>query len=886
MLSTQYWVPSTDDISIPFQSCFQFYIDSLYAAVILVSRYLYLSPRCVMILTIIVGLADLSGGSDRRAEYYAGLRKHRLFRIAESDCLRRLAGDELTEAERAELTIELSKSFAAHAAFAVGEEQEELWNQAAAVLDELLLKTPTSRFRPLVATQRAMVPAAQGSQLRWQSELLPLDEAVRQRAESTLRDALKRLKPLPGDLDEALRLASTAPPNENASLEAPRPFQVHGLSRLVAFTTASAAFDLARVLPAGVDRTAALHEADRRFDELSRIARPDNIAWQSRVHRLDIVRIREPANRLAGQVSALLDDGPPPKIRDAAVAVLVRSYLEEGRADDGLAALEEHRQQYGLNSEQLQAMVVETLLSARRVAQEKGDAALAAELLRRSEQVDARLTGPWRALTRLRLSEAREEDRYGPELAKLVNAANWAWKNGNSDAAVTAFGRAATHAHQQRQTDFAVELALTAASIQVETGQLAEAVRSLEDLLRAYPSAKQSAEADLLRAYAIGRIYQQRPTAEHKEAYRFSLERHRASYTDSPTEAEATWMLARLIEHEQKWESALELYASIAPESPRHMPAVVRMARVFEQIIDRLRSQGKPTNQWQQRAEELLSTVVESFPSAPSRITQQQAEVAVAFARILLHRTSPSFLVADALLARVVESGQVLERENGSLSPPWQALIATAAQWRIISLTGQGRLEDAEQMLGDVQARHPGRLLDVLSGLSEIAGEMGIEHRQGLGRLQLQLAEQLKSQSATLSEGELRHLDMALAQAQAAVGQRQAAIKVYEELLWKQPHDQEVLQALATLYEECGTSGCLADAMKQWRALESLQRKGTVEWLLSRYHMAWCSHQLGDQEAARKLIGVTQVLYPKLGSPVLKAKFEALAREIEEGPQK
>ena len=213
--------------------------------------------------------------------------------------------------------------------------------------------------------------------------------------------------------------------------------------------------------------------------------------------------------------------------------------------------------------------------------------------------------------------------------------------------------------------------------------------------------------------------------------------------------------------------------------------------------------------------------------------------------------------------------------------------MATASQWRNHQpdRTGPaGRCPNPAQECGGPAAGNV--LLDVLSGLSNIAGEMGIEHRRDLGQLQLQLAEQLQSRQLPLTETEQRKLDLALAQAQTAVGQWQTAAKVYEELLWKQPNDREVLQALAALYEDCGTSSCLRQAMKQWQALESLQQKGTADWLLTRYHMAWCSHRLGQDDVARKLIGVTKVLYPKLGSASLKAKFDSLSQEIAAGAQK
>ena len=839
----------------------------------------------VVVVMIVAGPVDVRCAELGRAEYYAGLRSRRLFSIAETDCQRRLADPQITRADRAELTIELSKTFAAHAAFAVGQEQEELWSEAAGVVDELLQADPTSRFRSLVAAQRAMVPATRGAQLRWRSDLFPLDELTRTRAAETLRDAVARLKPLPDQLDETLRSATSSGRRSEES-QVPAPYHVHQLRRRIQLASAVAALDLAKVLPSGPDRTASLISADRQFDELATIARPDPAAWQSRVGRLDVQRFREPADRLAGQVRAFLSTGPPSEIRDAAAAVLVRSYLAENRPDDALESLEEHRQQYGLDSKELQALVVECLLAARRLALEEGDVALAAELLEQSEKIDAQLSGPWKSLTRLRLEDAREEDRYGPKLARLVNEAKWAWKNGDAQAAIAAYSRAAGEAHQQQRADLAVELALTTASIQVEAGQFDEASRSLSQLVEAYPSAKQTADADLLRAYALGRIYQQRADDENKNAYREALTNHRTTYSRSPTANEASWMLARLAEHDQNWEEALTLYSSIPADSGRKLQALSRTATIYERVIEQLRSQDRPVDQWEQQAAATLAQVVAGFPPRPARLSFQQAEMAATFARILLHHTPARFSAADALLVRVIDSGRVIERDAGTLDAAWQTLVASASQWRIISLTGQGQTAEAQAMLETVGNRHPERLLDILEGLSDVAATVGIEHRQDLGRLQLDLVKRLQQRPEALSDVQQRKLDSARAQAQVALGNWQTAAKIYEELLWKQPKDPVLLEALAALYEECGSNGCLREAIKRRQELESLQRKGSIEWLTSRYQMAWCSHQLGDDEAARKLIVVTRVLYPQLGSPALKARFERLLQQVVAGTQK
>src|SRR5690606_16987436 len=172
------------------------------------------------------------------------------------------------------------------------------------------------------------------------------------------------------------------------------------------------------------------------------------------------------------------------------------------------------------------------------------------------------------------------------------------------------------------------------------------------------------------------------------------------------------------------------------------------------------------------------------------------------------------------------------------------------------------------------------RMLEILNGLTEAATQISLEHRTGIARMQLELAESLKARQAELNEQQQRLLDMSLAQAHAAVGQGQTAARLYEEILWKQPKDRQLVTALAQVYEQCGSESCLRQALKQWQTLESLQRKGSIEWLTTRYHLAHCSHRVGDDEAARKLIGVTRVLYPQLGSPSLKSRYEGLAAEL------
>ena len=92
-------------------------------------------------LIVIVG-AFHSGPSICRAAdeslgvYFEQLRVRGLFSIAESYAVSRLAQPNIARTRRIDLTIELSRTLAAHAEFASEQQQPELWKQARTVVDE------------------------------------------------------------------------------------------------------------------------------------------------------------------------------------------------------------------------------------------------------------------------------------------------------------------------------------------------------------------------------------------------------------------------------------------------------------------------------------------------------------------------------------------------------------------------------------------------------------------------------------------------------------------------------------------------------------------------------------------------------------------------------
>lgn len=842
------------------------------------------------LLAVVAGAplaADPYSDGSVTAQYFDGLRRRHLFGLAEGYCLRQLAQESLTPDERAGFTLQLSQTMVEHARYTAGEEQAELWKRAAGVVEEMLVSHAQSVRRAELELQRARVAAARGEYFRWQAELFPHNAHWKTQAEAALSDAILQLKKLEQQLNESRGNGWTG---GDAPESLPRD-AVRKLRPLVGYEIGAAMVAQASLLPAGSQaRAHALADAESRLAPVAQKVIADDVVWNSRALLAEAHRLRGNTDEVEAQLARMEKKAPPQNVVDKMTAVRARLLMDRGAPDDAAKLLVNYRTaRRGLPGE-LWFLQAAAFASLREIAESKDDTQLVArlteELQLQAEQADLAVGGFWAYRCRVVLETVLEAARFGSEAAPIVQQARAFYSAGKTDEAVQKYGEAMQAAIDSGDRKVVGDLAYTRASILLAEGRIEPAAESFHNFVQRFADHERAAEAHLLWAYCLGRMYTRRSTAERREQYRHALESHRERFAGHPTEPEASWMLAVLAEHNRRFSQAIELYGGIPREHKRRLQAQLGVARCFEKLIAGPGEIARHRELQQREAVETLRQYAAAFPDPPTPLSRTEAELAVRLARIQLKRRNPPFAEADELLQRVLSSSKKVAADGEQSASvgrtSWKALTAQAARLRIISLAARGQFAQAETMLESLTETGPAEMLNVLDGLVGLADEMDEVTRHALGELQLQAAERLDRQRDELNSAQQRRLDSCLADACLATNQPKRARALYEKLLAHSPRDKKLLRISAELLMECGTAECVRRAKKHWRQLESLENPGSRDWMQARYEVARCCLLLKQHDDCRKLLGVTRLLYPDRGGEKLRAKFEELERDLTE----
>ncbi|MDB5391567.1 MAG: hypothetical protein JWM11_7213 [Planctomycetaceae bacterium] len=865
-----------------------------------------------LLATLILSLCFLSPmtASEQQSRFFDQLRSRQLYSPAERYCLEELARKDLPPHQRIELAYELSRTLAQHALVVPQEQQAELWMRSRQVLDEARKVVGEHQRTLLLDLQAGFIPCAQGQAIRWQLELTPEDAALRKQALTLLGTGIETLKAL----EPVIKAKIRAPvPKGIQPQDLLTPPELRSLLGTLQFELGQAYYEQAGLLDSGdADRFSAIDAAEDWLRHAANSDRAGEFGQTCQVLMAGCLRLKinaPNALRILDQVDAAK---PSQAIADQVTAERARVLMMQKNVADAADLLTKALKNRQPQPGELVALRVQVLIELWRAATEKQAHSLAKEL---DEALDHQLEilkvtnpGYWPAYCESLIMNARDARSLGTELAEQVRRAKGLYAAKQIPAAIAAYAAASSSAATSGKPDLAFDLAYTRGSIEIEAGLFADAVRTFEDVAQLSPKNPRIADARFLAAYALGQVYYAQPSKGNREAYIAALENQRQYFAEHPTAGEATWLLGQLEEKRLQNSAAIRLYQEVPPGHARAAAAAAASARCYDLVITRLRELKQPTEKWEADAAEKLSAAL-PVDAKRTKLTEDQATLALHWSNILLQSREPAFERADQLLEWITRSAdaQLIEKtpsrskpkvdglrdpaelagssQTAKTQPPkssrWQELKRVAARLRVVSLAGQGRLPEAEQSLLSLAETGPSELLTIISGLSKLVAQAQDKPRYELGELQLKAALKLVAQRDKLSPADQRRLDQCVVEAYVAAGRYEEALEPYRALVQANPKDPAALANLAQLLLKFGQPARTAEAQGVWKKLEGMSKPGTTMWFEARWNMARCDLLTGQPDKALKLIKVTKVLYPDPKDNDLKQRFEKLQKECE-----
>ena len=871
---------------------------------------------------------------DARSRFYDQLRQRQLFGLVESDCLMRLAGRSLSERDRSDLTLELSRTYTAHAWQTIGAEQDDLWQRGQQVLKPFLEQSPKSARYELFETQSALIELSRAEWLLAQSELRVDDRSLKQKGLLAAQAAIERLSNLEGRLHKETRAATSGSAvgskvrdkGTDKKTDTPlTPFERRALSQQIRFRWGTARLVQSKLFESGsADRAAAIVTADELLSPLAAGAIGERLTSESQLLLAEVARLRgdlDREGRILNSLENSLANEAASDLLERFIVERVRWWLAKRQPAEAAEFLIEQRKGVSNNGTAIAIASVSTgetkgvlttwspehsywqvivELALWRIASERGDAKLANDLWERLQsevtKIEHESGGYWAARTKHDWQSAGETQQYGGELAALVRRAKTSFSTQNMDDSLKLFDEAIAAAKAAKQRKLLLELADTRASLLFQAQRFREAATAFQELAAA-PRHERSAATHLLWAFCLGKLIDKEPTDEHRAEFVAALASLSERFPTSTEAGEAIWLLGQLTERQQRFREAINGYAAISSKHARRDEAWAAIARCHERLIAQLRSEKMATADAEEAAITQLSPatravleVVEKLGTSASEkrldeddlkseisnskfqisnlISRPQSELLVRLARLLLERQpisespprSRERVDEDLSVDRLLEVVLSFSRDA-----EWRK---SAGQLRVISLAGQRKIDEAEKLLDSLEKAGPDELLAMLDGLTAVSVRCDSTTRRFVAELQLKALQDLAlSTQQELTAAQRTRLWRARAEAYAATGQVSKAITASEQLLEKTPRDAKLLRSMAELCELLETNAANKQAKGYWRRLEGLLKSGSPDWLDARWHVIRCCQKLGEKDEADKLLKVTKLLYPDLGSP-------------------
>lgn len=573
-----------------------------------------------------------------------------------------------------------------------------------------------------------------------------------------------------------------------------------------------------------------------------------------------------------------------------------RHLLADGEPTQAFTLLNNLPALTGLQRQQSEWLKLEALLGVHEIALTLNDASLLNET---SQQFEKQLASSRKLLhgvfrdaaerTAIRFSLVAE---VGIEIANLVEQVESLRAEGSSSDAMRLIAAAIKRLPATASVRAKAALQLRAGELHAAAAEWATAEEYLQSAFQLYQQGgmiPEQAAADLLRIYVAAQLLNANPGSIGLEEYVRSLENHLALFADQKTAAQARDWLLDVVE----------------------LNDPVRAAKLS---LDSLNTQEHPQTQiaiLERMGQQLLKTT--ALPQTPAELTDMIREFAE---HVLTMESDPERYPADDLLIIRLQSLEMQFHSATNEDLHWNELLAkltplqSQLKLQIEASAGSGdqqqllqnRLHRCDLMHAVIAARSgidANRRASIEAGILEIpnselvaATKFLCSHYQHkpvragdtwLARMNQQLLKKLVDQpglNPTFAD-RLQTLQKLIATSAITeeVELRDAAIN---SLLNAKQSTEQISQIAALLSDVSGNApaGGGSSLGSFWRQVAKQQAQGSDLWLESQLQLAVAAVNAGKSDAAKRILGVVEAIYPGWGNSERQKKAEELLRRI------
>lgn len=805
--------------------------------------------------------------------YLTGLRSRQLFRLAEAYCREQLERTDLAPRRRASLVVEQSRNLAQHAMSSPGENADALWQQAAAVVDDFARESADDPLAVLAEVQGAAVRLQRSEAFLEPALINDKDNATREAPQRELRDAIERFARLQSRFADLERRAGDNRVPKSADALTAGEWRL--LERHVRFEQARAYMLQAQAYGRGTpDWTNSLAQASELLAPLAQIATSEPLGWRSRLMQVECLRLAGEASEARRRLGLIRDLQPPADVQMLAQAEELRLAIAGRRLDDLEAIVGEITPSEN-SPEQLDLALLEANLMLWQDASRRRDEGRAAPWRKAAEELlalfETRHGSFWRRRAEGLLVNMIGNSPQAADPAVLARVADAYYSQGRADEALATYDRAREVADKRGDANLVFDLAFKAAAVEHARDDHVPARERFRALALAQPQHARAAEA---HALAIFHAAQELKSSANdtesaqaaQELYVALIEEHLANWPASPTAADAAWRLGRLHEHARAWGPAIAAYRHVDANQQQYGEALEAIGRCYSFEIAELTARGEASADLATTAADFFAAAAQANATPRATAFDSPRRVAALWAARFWvgHLRTNYDHAAELLTAASAGGGVPLE---------WRS---QAVPLLVVALAAQGRYAEAQRLVGEVASASTGETMAMLEGLARIATNATGDTAAAIATIQIDAARQLRSRSQDLDAASERRLDLLLAGALSRVGRDDDAETLFRALAKANPDQGDVQEEFTRWLSSRGDEESMREALMRWGEIERRSRPSTDRWYRARFGQAETMYRLGDKTGALRLIKAMQTLFPKLGGPELKARFEEL----------